>query len=86
MPKIEQPNQLIILLSGTTHTMGTADLHIHSTYSYDATTTVRAILQHASDVGLDVIAVADHDNIRGSLEAMTLLPTIGSTQFLQSKL
>ena len=66
--------------------MGTADLHIHSTYSHDATTTVRAILKHASDVGLDVIAVADHDNIRGSLEAMTLLPTIGSTQFLQSKL
>jgi predicted metal-dependent phosphoesterase TrpH len=49
--------------------MGTADLHIHSIYSHDATTTVRAILKHASDVGLNVIAVTDHDEIRGSLEA-----------------
>jgi len=57
--------------------MGTADLHIHSTYSHDATTTVRAILKHASDVGLDVIAVADHDDIRGSLEARDLAPQYG---------
>lgn len=57
--------------------MGTADLHIHSTYSHDATTTVRAILKHASDVGLDVIAVTDHDDIRGSLEARDLAPQYG---------
>lgn len=57
--------------------MGTADLHIHSTYSYDATTTVRAILKHASDVGLDVIAVTDHDDIRGSLEARELASAYG---------
>ncbi|MBC7877320.1 MAG: PHP domain-containing protein [Anaerolineales bacterium] len=57
--------------------MGTADLHIHSTYSYDATTTVRAILKHASDVGLDVIAVTDHDDIRGSLEARDLASAYG---------
>jgi predicted metal-dependent phosphoesterase TrpH len=57
--------------------MGTADLHIHSTYSYDATTTVRAILKYASDVGLDVIAVTDHDDIRGSLEARELAPQYG---------
>jgi predicted metal-dependent phosphoesterase TrpH len=52
--------------------MGTADLHIHSTYSHDATTTVRAILKQASDVHLDVIAITDHDEIRGSLEAREL--------------
>jgi predicted metal-dependent phosphoesterase TrpH len=52
--------------------MGTADLHIHSTYSHDATTTVRAILKHAVDVHLDVIAVTDHDDIRGSVEACKL--------------
>lgn len=57
--------------------MGTADLHIHSTYSYDATTTVRAILRQASDVHLDVIAVTDHDEIRGALEACTLAPQYG---------
>jgi hypothetical protein len=57
--------------------MGAADLHIHSTYSHDATTTVRAILKQAADVGLDVIAVTDHDEIRGSLEARDLAPKYG---------
>jgi len=57
--------------------MGTADLHLHSTYSYDATTTVRGILKQAVDVGLDVIAVTDHDEIRGSLEAHELAPLYG---------
>lgn len=57
--------------------MGVADLHIHSIYSADATTTVRAILKQAADVGLDVIAVTDHDEIRGSLEAVQLAPQFG---------
>ncbi|NOH01455.1 MAG: PHP domain-containing protein [Chloroflexi bacterium] len=57
--------------------MGTADLHIHSIYSPDATTTVRAILKQAADVGLDVIAIADHDEMRGSLEAQELAPRYG---------
>jgi predicted metal-dependent phosphoesterase TrpH len=57
--------------------MGTADLHIHSTYSYDATATVRAILRQASDVHLDVIAITDHDEIRGALEACKLASEYG---------
>ncbi|MBK6792716.1 MAG: PHP domain-containing protein [Anaerolineales bacterium] len=57
--------------------MGTADLHIHSIYSLDATTTVRAILKQAADVGLNVIAVTDHDEIRGSFEAQQLAPQYG---------
>lgn len=57
--------------------MGTADLHIHSIYSQDATTTVRAILKQASDVGLNVIAITDHDEIRGSIEAQQLAPKYG---------
>lgn len=57
--------------------MGTADLHIHSIYSHDATTTVRAILKQAADVRLDVIAITDHDEVRGSLEAQQLAPTYG---------
>jgi predicted metal-dependent phosphoesterase TrpH len=57
--------------------MGIADLHIHSTYSYDATSTVRAVLKQAADVGLNVIAVTDHDEIRGSLEAHELAPKYG---------
>ena len=57
--------------------MGYADLHIHSTYSPDSATTVRAILKQAADAGLDVIAVTDHDDIQGSLEARDLAPQFG---------
>lgn len=57
--------------------MGTADLHIHSIYSHDATTTVRAILKQAVDVELNVIAITDHDEFRGSLEAQKLAPEYG---------
>lgn len=54
--------------------MGKADLHIHTTYSRDGTTTVRAALKQASNVGLNVIAITDHDEIRGSLAARELAP------------
>lgn len=52
--------------------MGFADLHIHSMHSPDATTTVRAVLKQAADVGLQVIAITDHDAITGALEAREL--------------
>jgi predicted metal-dependent phosphoesterase TrpH len=57
--------------------MGTADLHIHTIYSYDATSTVRAVLKQAADAGLNVIAITDHDEIRGSLEAHELAKNYG---------
>ena len=54
--------------------MGLADLHIHSIFSHDGTATVPAILQRAKDIGLDIIAITDHDIIRGSLLAAELAP------------
>ena len=57
--------------------MGSADIHIHSTFSFDATATIRAILKQAADVKLNLIAVTDHDEIRGSLEACDLAPKYG---------
>ncbi|HSG43210.1 MAG TPA: PHP domain-containing protein [Anaerolineales bacterium] len=52
--------------------MGLADIHIHTIYSYDATTTVRGILKQASSVGFNVIAITDHDDIRGAFDAREL--------------
>ena len=52
--------------------MGMADIHIHTIYSHDATTTVRGILRQASTVGFDVIAITDHDDIRGAFDAREL--------------
>lgn len=58
--------------------MGRADLHVHTTYSYDGTCTVEAILQQAArHAGLDVIAITDHDEIAGAKEALRLAPRYG---------
>ena len=57
--------------------MGLADLHIHTIYSYDGTASVAAVLKCAKQIGLDVIAITDHDEIRGSLKALELAPSYG---------
>lgn len=58
--------------------MGVADLHIHTLYSFDGTSTVPAVLEKADrHAGLDVIAITDHDEICGALEAVELAPRYG---------
>lgn len=57
--------------------MGLADLHMHTIYSYDGTATVPSVLKHAKQVGLDIIAITDHDEIRGALLAEELAPEFG---------
>ena len=57
--------------------MGLADLHIHTIFSYDASASISMVLEHARRVGLDVIAVTDHDEIIGSLRARELAPRYG---------
>ena len=57
--------------------MGLADLHIHTIYSYDGTASVPAVLTQAKQTGLDVIAITDHDEIRGALKAFELAPEFG---------
>ncbi|SRR6266498_1165484 len=57
--------------------MGIADLHTHTIYSYDGTATVPAVLDRARKIGLNVIAITDHDEITGSLKALELAPRYG---------
>lgn len=57
--------------------MGLADLHIHTIYSYDGTATVPAVLRRAKKIGLNVVAITDHDEIAGALEAVKLAPHFG---------
>ena len=57
--------------------MGLADLHMHTIYSYDGTASVPAVLTRAKQIGLDVIAITDHDEIAGSLKALELAPKYG---------
>lgn len=49
--------------------MGKADLHIHSSHS-DGMADVPTLLRHVeTETDLDVIAITDHDDIRGALAA-----------------
>ena len=58
--------------------MGLADLHMHSLYSWDGTSTVAAVLKQVLEhTHLDVVAITDHDCLSGALEALQLAPSYG---------
>ncbi|WP_254523558.1 PHP domain-containing protein [Natrinema caseinilyticum] len=57
--------------------MLSVELHTHSSLSYDGRDPVELILEQAEAVGLDAIAVTDHDEIDASLEAVERAPEYG---------
>lgn len=58
--------------------MGFADLHIHSIYSWDGTASISAILNYVvTKTSLNVIAITDHDEIKGALYAEEIAPRYG---------
>ncbi len=54
------------------------DLHVHTRHSHDSAAPVSSVLRRCGDAGLGVVAVTDHDSIRGGLEAREIsgLPVI----------
>ena len=42
------------------------DPHIHSIYSGDSNSQVKDILKQAQKVGLNAIAISDHNTVKGS--------------------
>ena len=55
---------------GLVTSLGAADLHVHSVWS-DGLATVPQVLAHAeAETDLDILAIADHDQVRGALEAV----------------
>lgn len=53
------------------------DLHMHTNHSHDCATPAATLLERAREVGLDVIAVTDHNEVSGALEAASLAPRYG---------
>lgn len=53
------------------------DLHIHSSYSRDASATPEDIVRRCSELGLGGFAVTDHNSVEGSLKAFELAKVQG---------
>lgn len=58
--------------------MGLIDLHTHSTVS-DGTLTPAELVQHAKECGVSVMALTDHDSLRGVNEALEAGSRLGVT-------
>ena len=54
--------------------MLTVELHAHSALSYDGRDPVEMLLEQAAAIGLDALAVTDHDEFEASEEAVALAP------------
>lgn len=52
------------------------DLHAHTVYSRDCLTRVQALIDHARKIGLDKVAVTEHNNLDGALAAKALAPDL----------
>jgi len=55
------------------------DLHVHTCYSEDATTTLKEVVYYAKKKGLDGVAVTDHETLKGALKLaerrqLTIIP------------
>jgi predicted metal-dependent phosphoesterase TrpH len=59
-----------------THAPYPCDLHVHTFYS-DGQASPDKVLQHAADIGLTTVAIADHDNARGAREALPIAARLG---------
>ena len=54
-----------------------ADFHVHSEYSKDCATPVRSILERARELGIDIVAITDHNTVEGGLEGLRLADEYG---------
>jgi predicted metal-dependent phosphoesterase TrpH len=52
--------------------MLTCDLHVHTSFSKDGESSIEEIIKRAEKVGLDAIAVADHDTVDGAIAALNI--------------
>ncbi len=52
--------------------MLTCDLHIHTNYSRDGESSIEDIIRRAEIIGLDAIAITDHDTIEGARAALKI--------------
>ncbi|HZQ49396.1 MAG TPA: PHP domain-containing protein [Candidatus Dormibacteraeota bacterium] len=52
------------------------DLHLHSRYSHDSSTTLEALIARARECELDRIALTDHNTVEGALKLAEIAPQL----------
>jgi predicted metal-dependent phosphoesterase TrpH len=52
------------------------DLHLHSRYSHDSSTSLESLIERCRECGLDRIALTDHNTVEGALKLATLAPQL----------
>ena len=52
------------------------DLHVHTNFSKDGESSVEEILERADEIGLDVIAITDHDTVEGAKKALLFMTRV----------
>ena len=52
------------------------DLHLHSRFSHDSSTTLEALIARCNEVGLDRIALTDHNTTAGALQLARIAPQL----------
>jgi predicted metal-dependent phosphoesterase TrpH len=60
------------------------DPHIHSSYSKDSQSRPKDILKQSRKIGLDLIAISDHDNVKGSKIAIEIAKDIEGLEVIPS--
>ena len=58
------------------------DLHMHTDHSPDCATPVKVLLETARDRGLGAIAITDHNEVSGALEARRIAQEMGDIQVI----
>jgi predicted metal-dependent phosphoesterase TrpH len=51
-----------------------ADLHVHTEYSIDSTSSLEKIVDHCLRIGINCLAIADHNTIAGALRLKEIAP------------
>lgn len=52
------------------------DLHLHSHYSHDGRSSLKELVERCSEIGLDRIALTDHNTVEGALALARLAPEL----------
>jgi len=51
-----------------------ADLHVHTGYSMDATASLEQIVEHCLRIGINCLAIADHNTMAGAVRLKEIAP------------